>query len=415
MKRFSLLLIVFGFVFSSCGSSTSTQVLDEDISGTTVTVGVWKGNDGEERALDNMIKGFEEKTGAKVDKRTYTDINQQLPTELIGGEAPDVFYIDSLLVKSLINDGALLELDDYIEELDDFYPNILKPFQDDDGKTYALPKDFSTLGVFYNKDLLAQAGYTEEDIPTKLEDYPKFIEELQSKLPDGKTAFLNTVDISRCFTWLQTKGVSILTEDGKVNFEDETIVKNAQILLDLAKADGSKEAIDIGYDWGGDAFGAGDAAIIMEGPWLLPTLNGDYPDTNFGVIEMPTYNGEKNTPAYTVGWGVNANAENLSGGVQFANYAGGEEGMSIWCEQAKVLPSRKSVSNSLNVANDEIQKIFLNQADYATVWQMNDITSKVIQEFNNIIPKIIDGEYTIKEGFKKIDDAINKDLEDFNA
>ncbi len=417
MKKFSSLLLIMLMLvtFTGCGSNNASQVTSEDISGTTVTIGVWKGNNGEEKALDELITGFEEKTGATVEKKEYTDISQQLTTELIGGTAPDVFYVDALLAQSLIEDEGLLQLNDYLtqEDIDDFYPSILTPFMSGD-EIYALPKDYSTLGVYYNEDLLKEAGYTADDIPTDLESFPAFITELQSNLPEGKTAFLNTVDLSRMFTWLQTQDQSILTEDGKVDFENETIVENAQIILDLYNTEGSKEAIDIGYDWGGDAFGAGDAAMIIEGPWLLPTLDVDYPDTNFGVKPMPTYNGEQNTPAYTVGWGVNANAQNLSGGVQFALYATSQEGMSTWASNAKVLPTRVSVTESLGITDNEIANTFASQAENATVWQLDSITDKVFQEFNNVIPSILSGELSLEEGFAKIDNAVNQDLEDFN-
>lgn len=416
MKKMMMILSAFLLVLVGCGNGAeSSKVLDSDITGQTVTVGVWKGNNGEEKALDNMIKAFEEKTGAKVEKRVYTDISQQLPTELIGNTAPDVFYVDALLAKSLIKDGALEPMDQYLTDDDkaDFYENIIAPFSQD-GEIYALPKDWSSLGVFYNEDLLAEAGFTAEDIPSKLEDFPAFISKLQEKLPEGKTAYAENDDLARVFTWLQTKDASILTKDVKSNFADPQIVKNAQILADIDGSEGAKTVKELGYDWQGDAFGAGDAAIVIEGPWLLPALANDYKDTKFGVKEMPTYNGEQNTPAFTVGWGVNSNAKNKEAAVQFATYATGKEGMKIWTEQAQVIPSRDSVAKELKIDENDILKTFANQADFATVWQLEDVTSKLVSEFNNVFPDIANGKLSIEEGFKKIDDTVNKDLEDFN-
>ncbi len=416
MKKLVSLFIVSILILVGCKNEENiTKITSEDISGTTIRVGVWKGNNGEEAALDKLISEFETTTGAKVEKRVYTDISQQLPTELIGGTAPDVFYIDAILAKSLINDGALEPISNYMmdSDVEDFYPAMLEPFTSDD-KIYALPKDWSTLAVFYNEDLLNAAGLSVSDIPEELEKWPEFIENLQAKLPDGKTAFVNTPDISRVFPWIQTNGATILTDDKTANFSSKEIQENSEIIIKLSNSNGSKEGIEIGYDWGGDAFGAGDAAIVIEGPWLLPALNADYPETNFGVKKMPTYNGEKTTAAYTVGWGVNSQAQNLSGAIQFGLYATGKEGMNTWTSGAKVIPSRESVAKAVGVNEDEILNVFNSQADYAHVWQLEDVTTKVINEFNNIFPEILEGNKTIEEGYLQIDEAINKDLKDFN-
>src|SRR3712207_9419812 len=42
----------------------------------------------------------------------------------------------------------------------DFYPNLIKAYTGPDNKLYGLPKDHNTLAMFYNKDMLQQAGVT---------------------------------------------------------------------------------------------------------------------------------------------------------------------------------------------------------------------------------------------------------------
>ena len=80
-----------------CGcSNDDTGAKNTDpIRGQAITLGVWKGSPAEERALNQMLADFSQKTGVIVRTRIYANINQQLTTELIGGSAPDVFYIDS--------------------------------------------------------------------------------------------------------------------------------------------------------------------------------------------------------------------------------------------------------------------------------------------------------------------------------
>ncbi len=58
--------------------------------------------------------------------------------------------------------GALADLSDMISADAPYYPRALEAFQQD-GKQYALPESFSTVLLFYNKDLFDQAGI---DYPT---------------------------------------------------------------------------------------------------------------------------------------------------------------------------------------------------------------------------------------------------------
>ena len=40
---------------------------------------------------------------------------------------------------------------------------------------------------------------------------------------------------------------------------------------------------------------------MEEGNWVYGTLRTDYSDINFGVKEMPSYNGTQYSMSYTVG------------------------------------------------------------------------------------------------------------------
>lgn len=103
----------------------------------TLTIGYWKGSD-TENALDTLIKQFEEDNGVKVESKVYTDITTQLPTDLAGGTAPDVFYIDSSFYPYLQGEGVLNDISD-VASADDYYETLASAFSTD-GKLYARPK-----------------------------------------------------------------------------------------------------------------------------------------------------------------------------------------------------------------------------------------------------------------------------------
>ncbi len=149
----------------ACGGGGSSRS-DEN----TITVGYWKGSDTENAAFEELIKNYEEETGATVKKKVYTDITTQMPTDFAGGTAPDVFYIDSSFYPYLQQEGVLAPLTGEGYDSSEFYESIVSAFETD-GQLYALPKDVSTLAMYINTDIFEKAGISVDDVPTSYEDF----------------------------------------------------------------------------------------------------------------------------------------------------------------------------------------------------------------------------------------------------
>ncbi len=159
-------------IFTSCG------IVRQPPQNGVVTIALsgWS-NLNEKQLLQQVLKGFEAKN-PKI-KVKYDVIADQymdvLKTRLIGDTAADVFYLDALEAPALMIPGVLEPLDNYITpefDIKDFEPALLNAFQQD-GKTYGLPKDFSTLVLFYNKQAFQTSGLSQP---------PKTWEELRDTL-----------------------------------------------------------------------------------------------------------------------------------------------------------------------------------------------------------------------------------------
>jgi multiple sugar transport system substrate-binding protein len=92
------------------------------------------------------------------------DFQTKVKAAMAGGTAPDVMYIDDQLMTAFATTGQLLPLDDYMAEAevsrDDFIPALLTIFTSE-GQTYALPKDWGTLGLIYLPAAFEAAGIDE--------------------------------------------------------------------------------------------------------------------------------------------------------------------------------------------------------------------------------------------------------------
>ena len=109
----------------------------------------------ESRLLEQVLQDFQEKFPDIT--VAWEPVTQQyaekLQTDLAAGTAADVFYVDSLLSPDLAARGVLLPLDEPMAgagvRTEDFYVGLIEAFQWQ-GKTYGLPKDWSSLAMVYD-------------------------------------------------------------------------------------------------------------------------------------------------------------------------------------------------------------------------------------------------------------------------
>lgn len=110
-----------------------------------------------------------------------SELDKQLRVAMLSGSGPDIVYTAGpSYVASIARSGKLLPLDDYVKKLG-WDQRILPVFLDMgkyNGKIYALPKTYETMGIFYNKTLFAREGWTP---PTSLDELEKLADAMKAK------------------------------------------------------------------------------------------------------------------------------------------------------------------------------------------------------------------------------------------
>lgn len=392
-------------LFVGCGKT-------EGGASDTITLAVWGSSPAEIEALDATISSFTEKTGITVEKEVIQDKYMDvMKARFSANNAPDVFYVDSFELPALAENGVLLDQTDSIVDKEDFYEPLLNAFKGSNGEIFGVPKDYSTLALYVNTELLSAAGFTSADIPTNMDDFFKFAEELKSKLPEGVAPALMDKELARHLDEFDTLGVDVVKEDGTANFStDQKVEAYLQKYID-AKNNGSivlaKE--DLGSDSAIAAFGSEKVAMMVEGNWSLGAFAQDFSDLKFETLKLPTMDGKDHTMSFTAGYAISKNAKNVDGAKEFVNYMT-NEGQEEWCTGSGVLPSRKSVSDKMNVASDPLKKAHVEGAEYATVWSRG-ITMPVINTaFGNNFTAALMGQSTLSDALKAIDKEANDEI-----
>ncbi len=98
---------------------------------------------------------------------SYTDTRNTILTELQGGGAgPDVAVMLSIDLYSFAEEGYIIPAQGFIDAMDDgaawaadFFPALMANGVDEAGNVWSIPFQRSTPILYYNADLLAEAGY----------------------------------------------------------------------------------------------------------------------------------------------------------------------------------------------------------------------------------------------------------------
>lgn len=411
----ALLASTMVFALAACGNQNAEQGDNGDQGSKTLTVGIWGGNDGESKAINQVVADFEEKMGCTVELKVYTDYNTQIQADFIGGTAPDVFYIDGNVFPFYSTLGVMEPLDAEEMGLSSYYENLVDAFTAEDGTVYCVPKDVSTLAMYYNIDLLESVGYTPEDIPDDYDDFKPFLTDLQAKLDEkyganAIAAMTYNQDLSRNLILLENGGASLIDENDNATLTSDTVVKNMEYIMDFVKAGLWKTPADLGLGWNGEAFGTGKAVIMEEGNWVYGTLKNDYSDINFGVKEMPTYNGEQKSMSFTVGYGIYANSPNKDLAKEWIKYATGVEGMTTWCSGAGCLPSRADVAEAMGINDDPVWAVHSAMTEIARPWQLGTTATIINTAYQNYFPLMVSGEMSAQEALQAAQDQANSEI-----
>ncbi|MGB8701927.1 MAG: ABC transporter substrate-binding protein [Thermosynechococcaceae cyanobacterium] len=412
MKAFSgLILVLLLLGTAACRSEVKQhETVEIKLSG-------WQSSPSESKLLAKLLKDFESQNPNisvkhEVINSQYMDV---IRTRLIGNVAPDVFYLEAFEAPLFMKYGVLEPLEAYIKppyHLSDFEPNLLNAFRYQ-GKLYGIPKDFSTLALFYDKTALAQAH---------LNGPPKTWTELvqsSKKLTvdrnqDGRMDQYGlgiVPELPRQVFMLQAFGGQLADANGYGTFADPNRLQGLQLLIDQYQRDRTAvQATDVGASSNSEAFGRGNIAMAIEGAWAIPYLQDNFPQLKFGTAEIPTINGRKGTMAFTVAYVINRESKHKAAAWQLIEYLTSRAGMQAWVSQGLALPSRRSVTTALHYDRNPLYGPLMAGATYATIWQFGATAPILATHFDNQLLSALLGQRSLSSAMERAQTKANRDI-----
>ncbi len=417
-KLFSFLGILLAFTLLTAGfnnlflskSSTSSNIVTIKLSG-------WGASSVEQKLLKQLLQDFElEHPAIKV---KYEVINDQymdvIKTRLIGEAAPDVFYLDALEAPFLMSQNVLEPLDSYIKpefNLNDFEKTLLNSFKYEN-RIYGLPKDYSTLALFFNKQALSKKGFINPPATwEELRSYSQRLTEDSNK--DGridKYGFGEIPELARQAYKIKAFNGQIIDKNGYAAFASPEALKGLQLAVkQYIEEKTSAQKTDVGTNSGSEMFAQGKVAMVVEGNWAIPYLQQTFPNLEFGTAQVPTINGKKGTMVFTVAYVMNKKAKHKAEAWELISYLTGKQGMEKWTKNGIALSTRKSVAEKFSYKQDNLRFAFVAGVSYAIPWQIGKYSAPIINNFENQFTSAILGQQPLDKAMKKAQVEANKQI-----
>lgn len=352
-------------VACSAGSKPNTNAgageqgpVKDPTSPVTVTFSSWVGSDPTMKKMAADFHKLHPNITIQFQNVSADNASQKLTTQIAGGNPPDVAYIDASATSDFASRDALVNLDNYISRSSivkpDDYVDAFKTFVTWDGHLWGLPIDGESTGLFYRKDLFAQAGIAGP--PKTWDEFQSDVEKLTdpAKKQYGYEVFAPEAAYY-WYPWLYQAGGDLLSDNGKdVVFDSPEAQKAADFYVNLAKYSPKDYLNSNSYD-GRVAFAQGQVAMYMAGSWLAGTLHSENPQIDNKWSTAPLPNGSAGCKTTIAGDSLVllANSKNPDAAWLWIEYLQKPENLALWTYKSPngtELPPLKSLLNSPDLA-----------------------------------------------------------------
>ena len=133
------------------------------------TINWWTWDPNQAQAYQLCANAFEKANPGvtvKISQYDVYDYFTKLTAGFVAGDAPDAFQNSVQYFQAFASQHQLMPLNSLISQSHlnlSQYSTGASEWEYTDGKQYALPMDWATAGVYYNKAMLAKAGYTTQE------------------------------------------------------------------------------------------------------------------------------------------------------------------------------------------------------------------------------------------------------------
>lgn len=372
-KLFVLLLAVCMCIgmFAGCGTpapATASPAVTENPTVTpaaekkTITLWYYWENQMQQQTLASVLDTYNSSQNNVTVQTKYipfADFKKQLSIGVVSDALPDIVIIDNPDHAAYASMGIFADLTDKLKDWPDMQQYYQGPINSCtlDGKLYGLPFGSNCLMLYYNTDMFSAAG-----LSTPPATWDDLLTDAKKLTTDKVTGFA----VSSPQNEEGTFGfLPFLWSTGNTSFQinNEGGIKALTLYKDLVDSGAmSKEVINWTQGDVMHQFISGNVAMMINGPWQVPTMREQAKDLKWKVALIP----QDKQLASDLG-GENfavINNKNVDASVDLLKWIASPDVMKTYIDKYGYIASRKDVS-ATQFSGDDIMRAFVDQMQYA--------------------------------------------------
>ncbi|WP_053983715.1 sugar ABC transporter substrate-binding protein [Niameybacter massiliensis] len=354
IMKMSLFLSIF---LVGCTTAKDIEVVTPEPQREKLVLWSYYETQAQKESLDLLIEEFNTIQEDYLLSWVYvpmTDFSKRLAMGVTENELPDLVIIDNPDMPAYIQLGIFEELNDYFEAEDitsTYYENVWQSVEHE-GKYYGLPFCCNNLALIYNKEDFEAEGLTP---PSTWEEFIACAEALTTEDRYGfaMSAIAGEQSLFQMLPWILSTGEDIEALGGEKTKEAfeliHTLVEEAYMdinCINWSQNDVARKFIE------------GQAAMMENGPWVLPML--EEANVEYGIVRLPI---QEVSLMLTGGENLCILKEkNVEGALTFLDYYRRPEVMQRVSQKASVLPPSKEEAKAFADKN-EMYQVFVEQMD----------------------------------------------------
>jgi multiple sugar transport system substrate-binding protein len=247
----------------------------------TIRVLDYYNNEPDRSVYDRTLDACGQQAGVGIEREVVPGANliPKVLQQASSRTLPDVLMIDNPDLQQIAATGALAPISDFGLSVDGYAEGVVSA-STYEGQVYGMQPVTNTIGLFYNEDILAQAGVTP----------PKTWDELRTAaaaLTQGDrygVAFAAPANYEGTWQFLPF----MWTNGGdETNIASPQVAEALQLWVDLVQSGSASRSV---VNWTQadvkDQFAAGKAAMMVNGPWHFPALD-EVQGLKYAVVPIP--------------------------------------------------------------------------------------------------------------------------------
>lgn len=307
---------------------------------TTLQFASW-GSESEISILKPILSDFEkENPDIKIDfMHIPQNYFQKIHLLFASNTAPDVIFINNQYLPIYANAGVLEDLSTYKNEFEynKFFPIAIDTLSYQK-KMYAIPRDVSTLVVFYNKDIFDKYNVQYPNKNWTIND----LLTTSQKLTHAPNIFGISFEEEPLFylPYLNYFGVTDLSENTTQMQNGLNFYANLRNKYHIAP-----KREEIASATMAQLFLQGKLGMHISGRWLVPKYRQEA-KFRWDIVRFPDKNGVPSAPVDASGWAISKSSKHKKEAIKLVQYLSSKESSDKFTQSGLIVPARIDVANS---------------------------------------------------------------------